>query len=94
MGELLFKTGNYLLAGAINRMLTGAGLTLAVSGISLTAVNKLIANMDSTLEGLPALGLAMINLSGIDVAISLSASAVVARISIQNAQLFLTRLDD
>lgn len=91
MGELLLKTGNYLFDTAINRMLTAAGLTLATASIAAPTLNHLIAQAQSELSGLSALGLAVVDLSGVDEALSLTISAVLARISVHQGQLFLMR---
>lgn len=74
-------------------MLTGAGLTLATASVSVTALNGLIGDLQRELQGLSALGLAIIDLSGTDTAISLVVSSIVSRIAIQNAQIFLAKAD-
>lgn len=74
-------------------MLTGAGLTLATASISTFALNSLIGDLQNQLQGLSALGLAIIDLSGTDTAISLVISSITSRIAIQNAQIFLAKAD-
>lgn len=93
LGNLILQTGNYLLSNAVNRMLTGAGLTLATASVSTVVINGLINDLQQNLQGLSALGLAIIDLSGTDVAISLIVSAIMSRIAIQNAQIFLAKAD-
>lgn len=93
MGELLLQTGNYLLATAIRRTLTGAGLTLATAGVSVTIIKSMIDDIRSQLNSMPDLALALIDLSGVDVAVSLMLSAVLTRHTIASAQLYLTRID-
>lgn len=91
MGELILQTGNFLLAGAIRRMLTGAGLTLATAGVTNTILNSLISDLREEMGNMPELALALIDLSGVDVAISLMLSAVLTRNAISSAQIFLTK---
>lgn len=91
MGELILQTGNFLLAGAIRRMLTGAGLTLATASVTNTVLNSLIDDLKEEISQMPELALALINLSGVDVAISLMLSAVLTRNAISSAQLFLAK---
>lgn len=90
MGELMLQTGNYLLSGAIRTMLTGAGLTLATASISTVILKKLIDDLREEISGMPDLALALIDLAGIDVAISLMLSAVLTRNAITSAKVFLT----
>lgn len=94
MGELLLQTGNYLLSSAIRRMLTGAGLTLATTGVSVAILQSLINDLREELNNMPDLALALIDLSGTDVALSLMLSAMLARQTILSAQLYLTRVND
>lgn len=92
MGELILQTGNFLLAGAIRRMLTGAGLTLATASVTNTVLNSLIDDLKEEMGKMPELALALIDLSGVDVAMSLMLSAVLTRNAISSAQLYLVRL--
>lgn len=92
MGELILQTGNFLLAGAIRRMLTGAGLTLATASVTNTILNSLIDDLKEEMGKMPELALALIDLSGVDVAMSLMLSAVLTRNAISSAQLYLVRL--
>lgn len=94
MGELLLQTGNYLLSNAIRRMLTGAGLTLATTGVSVAVLKSLIDDVREELNNMPDLALALIDLSGTDVALSLMLSAMLARQTILSAQLYLARIND
>lgn len=91
MGELLLDTGEQLLSTAIRRMLVGAGLTLAGAGVSVAVIEDLINRLKVELGQIPDLGLALIDLSGTDTAISFILSATLSRVAIQNAQLYLTR---
>lgn len=93
MGELLLKTGNYLFDTALNRMLTAAGLTLATASISVPVMNNLIARTRNNLTGLSDFGLAMVDLSGLDTAISLIISAILVRNTMNQARIFLAKFD-
>ncbi len=73
-------------------MLTAAGLTLATASISLPVLNNLINKARSELNGLSDLGLAVIDMSGLDNALSLTISAVLARVTMHQAQLFLMKM--
>lgn len=89
MGDLLYITGNFLLKGAIRTMLTGAGLALTTAGVSLVLINELIQRVQSELSGLPALAIALLNLSQVDAALSLMLGAVLARATVNAAKLQL-----
>lgn len=89
MGELLYITGNFLLSGAIRTMLTGAGLTLTTAAVSVTVIQNLIADVSAQIDGLPALAVALIDLSSCDVALSLIFGALIARTAISAAKLHL-----
>lgn len=89
MGELIYMTGTYLLSGAIKRMLTGAGLALTTASVSITIIQSLIADVSDTLSGLPELAVALLDLSGCDVALSMILGAIVARTAIAAASIRL-----
>lgn len=89
MGELLYKVGDYLLGSALHRILTGAGLTLGTSAVSVVVLDNLIQKTRQHLNGISDLGMAMIDLSGTDTAISLIISAIMTRMAIDKATIFL-----
>lgn len=89
MGELLYKVGDYLLGSALHRVLTGAGLTLGTASISHSVVQNLIDNTRRHLSGVSDFGAAIIDLSGTDVAISLTISAILTRLTIEKAMVFV-----
>lgn len=93
MGNLLYQVGDYLLGSAIHRMLTGAGLTLGTAAVSLSVVQNLIDYTKANLSGISDFGLAMIDLSGTDVALSLTVSAILTRMTIERGALFLMQRD-
>lgn len=94
MGELLLQTGHYLMSSAIRRMLTGAGLTLTSTAVSATILQSLIDDFREQLNNMPDLALALIDLSGTDIALSLMMSAILTRHALTSAQLYLTRIND
>ncbi len=94
MGNLLYKVGDYLLGSALHRILTGAGLTLGTASISLVVVQDLITYTRANLGGVSDFGAAMIDLSGTDVALSLTVSAIITRMTIERGALFLMQKND
>lgn len=93
MGELMYKVGDYLLGSSLHRILTGAGLTLGTASVSLVVVQDLIDYTRSNLSGISDFGAAMIDLSGTDVALSLTVSAILTRMTIERGALFLMQKD-
>lgn len=93
MGNLLYQVGDYLLGSALHRILTGAGLTLGTASVSLVVVQDLIDYTRSNLSGISDFGAAMIDLSGTDVALSLTVSAILTRMTIERGALFLMQKD-
>lgn len=89
MGELLYDVGDYLLGTALHRVLTGAGLTLGTASVSVVVIQDLIDRTRQHLNGVSDFGLAIIDLSGTDVALSLSISAILTRLAIERAMVFL-----
>lgn len=90
MGELLFNVGDYLLGSAFNRVLTGAGLTLGTASVSVVVIQDLIDHTRQNLSGISDFGMAFIDLSGLDVALSLSISAILTRLAIERTMVFLS----
>lgn len=91
MGELLYKTGDYLLANSIKRALSGAGLAVVTyQGLDIV-LDTLLNNAVSNIQSASTVALSFMSLSGIDTSLSIVASAMIARISITQAHLFLTK---
>ena len=92
MGDLLLLTLNQWLSTALGRLLVGAGLTLAVaSGIVAlfdTMLDSVIANFDN----LPATVAALVNISGVDVALSLIVSALISRQGLMAIKVFVAKI--
>lgn len=77
----LIKSAN---KGWLKDVLTGAGLTLGTSAITLTALNTAISSFKSNLTGLPVELLGLAHVAGFDYAFSIVLGAIVAR-NIQSA---------
>lgn len=92
MADLLLLTLNQWLSTALGRLLVGAGLTLAVaSGIVAlfdTMLDSVIANFDN----LPATVAALVNISGVDVALSLIVSALISRQGLMAIKVFVAKI--
>lgn len=77
----LIKSAN---KGWLKDVLTGAGLTLGTSAITLTALNTAISSFKSNLTDLPVELLGLAHVAGFDYAFSIVLGAIVAR-NIQSA---------
>jgi hypothetical protein len=92
MADLLLLTLNQWLSTALGRLLVGAGLTLAVaSGIVAlfdTMLDSVIANFDNV----PATVAALVNISGVDVALSLIVSALISRQGLMAIKVFVAKI--
>ena len=64
--------------GWLKQILTGAGLTLGTSAISLTALNSMITFFKSNIGQIPATILGLAHIAGFDYAISIILGAIVA----------------
>ncbi len=91
MLNLLLSFFNKLFETAVNRLLTGAGLTLASGAGLYTMITNLVDDVIANLSTAPQLFLNFMGLSGFDVALSLILGACIARVTITQASLFLTR---
>ena len=92
MADLLLLTLNQWLSTALGRLLVGAGLTLAVaSGIVAlfdTMLDSVIANFDNV----PATVASLVNISGVDVALSLIVSALISRQGLMAIKVFVAKI--
>lgn len=77
--------------GFLKNVLTGAGVTLATSGIVLTALNTAINQFKSSLNGIAGTVLQLAGLAGFDIFFSLILGAIVARYVQNSSKLFLTK---
>lgn len=77
--------------GWLKDVLTGAGLTLGTSAVTLTMLQTAINHLRSGLNGISADLLGLANIAGIDVAMSIILGAIVSRHTIQATKLTLQR---
>ena len=92
MGDLLYKVGDYLLANSIKRALTGAGLAFASYQVLDTVVSSMIDKAVANIQSASTIALSFMAISGIDTALSIVASAMIARLTIMQAHLYLTKI--
>lgn len=78
--------------GWLKDVLTGAGLTLGTSAVVLTALNTAISKVRDDVGQMSAELLALMHLSGIDVAMSIIIGAIVTRHTLQSTKLTLKKL--
>lgn len=77
--------------GFLKNVLTGAGLTLATSGVVLTALNTAITQFKGSLGALPVTLIQLAGICGFDIAFSLVLGAIVARYVQNSSKLFLQK---
>ncbi len=75
--------------GFLKNILTGAGLTLATSGIVLTALNTAINQFKNSLGDISLTVLQLAGVCGFHISFSLVLGAIVARYVQNTSQLFL-----
>ncbi len=92
MGDFLLGIGYRLLESSVKRMLSGAGLTLVMATGIYKTVDNMINDVIQNLSSAPALLLNFLGISGVDVALSLIVGALLARATIMQAQIFLTKV--
>lgn len=92
MFDMLLLTLNHWISNALGRLLVGAGLTLAVaSGIS-ALFDKMLSLVVVQFGSVPAFVASLVNISGVDTALSLIVSALVARQALLSAKVFLAKI--
>ncbi len=92
MGDFLLGLGYRLLDSSIKRMLSGAGLSLAMATAIYKTVNSMVNEVIQNLSSAPALLLNFLGASGVDVALSLVVGALLGRATIEQARVFLTKV--
>ncbi|WP_312967895.1 DUF2523 family protein [Acinetobacter gerneri] len=92
MYKLLSQLLEWLLKGSVKRALTGAGLGLASSASILIAVKAYINNFIAQSNSMGADVLALLSLSGVDIALSAIIGAIVFRLTVNSAKLSLVRV--
>ena len=85
MFDMLLLTLNYWLSTALGRLLAGAGLTLAVA-------TGIITLFESNFNGIPSTVASFVNIAGVDVALSLIVSALIARQGLMSAKVFIAKV--
>lgn len=92
MGNLLAGILKNLNRGWLKTMLTGAGVTLGTTGVSLVAFGKVVDTFRDSVTGMPPMALAFAHMAGIDVAMSIILGAYVAKLTVGNSKLALKKL--
>lgn len=91
MGNLLAKILDSFAKGFLGKMLAGAGLTLASTAVMTTLVNQYISTLKNQTAGISVDMLAILHLSGLDFALSVILSAIVARMTMNATNLTLKK---
>lgn len=92
LASLLAKVLESRESGLLKNILAGAGLTFG-STIAVTgAVNAYISKIKSDMGGVPSDILALMGMSQMDYAFSVILSAVVARVTMNSAGVFLKKI--
>ncbi len=81
----------FFLSSFIKRILVGAGLTLATSGITLVTLNTLIDTFKDSLGVLPSNVLGLAHVAGFDYYFSIILGAYVSKYVSNSSKLFLKR---
>lgn len=85
---ILAIVGGKLSSGFLKKLLTGAGLGLVTSAVSLTALNSLMSHLQSSYT---ALGIAanLLSLAGFDVGLSIILGAMVVKMTVGSGKISL-----
>lgn len=81
----------WALAGAIPRILLGAGLALGTYAILSPLLDSFLSSVASSFGGLSGSIASIVSIAGAGEAINILASALVARMAIQSARVFIGR---
>lgn len=92
MSDLLLLTLNQWLSTALGRLIAGAGLTLAVASGIAALFDAMLDNVVANFDNVPATVAALINISGVDVALSLIVSALIARQGLMSIKVFIAKI--
>ena len=92
MFDMLLLTLNYWLSTALGRFLAGAGLTLAVASGIATLFDSMLEKVISNFNGVPSTVASIVNIAGVDVALSLIVSALIARQGLMSAKVFIAKV--
>lgn len=92
MGDLLLLTLNQWLSTALGRLLVGAGLTLAVASGIVALFDSMLESVIANFDNVPATVAALVNISGVDVALSLIVSALISRQGLMAIKVFVAKI--
>ena len=92
MADLLLLTLNKWLSTALGRLLVGAGLTLAVASGIVALFDSMLESVIANFDNVPATVAALVNISGVDVALSLIVSALISRQGLMAIKVFVTKI--
>lgn len=91
MWKMLTAFGDWLLQGSVRSALTGAGLGLGTSLVSITLVQQYIDKVVSSGNSVESDVLGLLALSGVDVALSSIIGAVIYKMTVSSTKLSLMR---
>lgn len=92
MADLLLLTLNRWLSTALGRLLAGAGLTLAVASGIVALFDSMLDSVITNFNNIPSTVAALINISGVDVGLSLIVSALIARQGLMAVRVFIAKI--
>lgn len=92
MFDMLLLTLNYWLSTALGRLLAGAGLALAVASGIVTLFDSMLEKVISNFNGVPSTVASIVNIAGVDVALSLIVSALIARQGLMSVKVFIAKV--
>jgi hypothetical protein len=92
MADLLLLTLNKWLSTALGRLLVGAGLTLAVASGIVALFDSMLESVIANFDNVPATVAALVNISGVDVALSLIVSALISRQGLMAIKVFVAKI--
>ncbi|MER2010372.1 MAG: DUF2523 family protein [Psychrobacillus sp.] len=92
MADLLLLTLNQWLSTALGRLLAGAGLTLAVASGITALFDSMLESVIVNFENIPATVAALVNISGVDIALSLIVSALISRQGLMAIRVFVAKI--
>ncbi|AXH73847.1 MAG: DUF2523 domain-containing protein [Inoviridae sp.] len=92
MSDLLLLTLNQWLSTALGRLLVGAGLTLAVASGVVALFDSMLNTVITNFGNVPATVAALVNIAGVDVALSLIVSALISRQGLLAIKVFIAKI--
>ena len=92
MADLLLLTLNQWLSTALGRLLVGSGLTLAVASGIVALFDSMLESVIANFDNVPATVAALVNISGVDVALSLIVSALISRQGLMAIKVFVAKI--